>query len=48
MRNFEFLLRERLGEPTPVIQVLLGPRQVGKTTGILRIFESWPGEKNLC
>lgn len=46
MRNFESLLRERLAEPTPLIQVLLGPRQVGKTTGILRIFDSWPGKKH--
>jgi predicted AAA+ superfamily ATPase len=46
MRNFESLLRERLAEPTPVIQILLGPRQVGKTTGILKIFESWPGTKH--
>ncbi|NBO38575.1 ATP-binding protein, partial [bacterium] len=46
MRNFETELRGRLAEPSPLIQVLLGPRQVGKTTGILRIFESWLGKKH--
>ena len=35
------LLVERLKEESPLIQVLLGPRQVGKTTGILNVIEHW-------
>jgi uncharacterized protein len=33
-RRFVEVLEDRLKEPTPLIQVLLGPRQVGKTTGV--------------
>lgn len=33
-RPFVRTLIERLHEPKPLIQVLLGPRQVGKTTGV--------------
>ncbi|MCC7309606.1 MAG: ATP-binding protein [Acidobacteria bacterium] len=32
-------LRERLEKEGPFIQVLLGPRQVGKTTSVLRLIE---------
>ncbi|MFN0118850.1 MAG: ATP-binding protein [Elusimicrobiota bacterium] len=33
-REFVSILESRLKEPSPLIQVILGPRQVGKTTGI--------------
>jgi predicted AAA+ superfamily ATPase len=33
-RSFVTLLEGRLAEPRPLIQVILGPRQVGKTTGV--------------
>lgn len=35
-RSFSSLLSERLKEASPLIQVVIGPRQVGKTTGILQ------------
>lgn len=43
-RNKVGLLSKRLGEETPFIQVLLGPRQVGKTTAVHQILKSWRGE----
>lgn len=36
-------LTEHLRTPNPPIQVILGPRQVGKTTAILAYLEEWPG-----
>lgn len=33
-RNIQLLLEKRLMEPNPLIQVVIGPRQVGKTTAI--------------
>lgn len=39
-RSFVKVLEERLKEPSPLIQVILGPRQVGKTTGVLSIANS--------
>lgn len=44
-RDFENILRARLREEHPLIQVILGPRQVGKTTGARAIFEAWSGPK---
>ncbi|MFN8943587.1 MAG: ATP-binding protein, partial [Pseudobdellovibrionaceae bacterium] len=37
-REFERKIRARLKEKSPLIQVLIGPRQVGKTTAIKQIF----------
>lgn len=37
-RKFKFVIEARLQEPNPLIQVLIGPRQVGKTTAIKQIF----------
>ncbi len=41
-RPFVTQLRKRLEEATQRIQVLVGPRQVGKTTGIRQMLWSWP------
>ncbi len=37
-RPFKKLIESRLREKAPLIQVLIGPRQVGKTTAIQQIF----------
>ncbi len=37
------ILRQRLEESSPLIQVLLGPRQVGKTTAALQLLNKWEG-----
>jgi uncharacterized protein len=37
-RPFVERLRQRLREPSPLIQVLVGPRQVGKTTGVRQLL----------
>jgi predicted AAA+ superfamily ATPase len=42
-RNFTSLLEERLQEDLNFIQVVSGPRQVGKTTGLQQIVGSWQG-----
>jgi len=42
-RAFVTLLERRLSTPTPLIQVLTGPRQVGKTTGMRQLLARWPG-----
>ncbi len=39
------IISERLQEQAPLIQVLLGPRQVGKTTTAKVIFDAWTGPK---
>lgn len=38
------VLSRRLTPPAPFIQVLLGPRQVGKTTAVHQVLEAWDGE----
>ena len=43
--RFQSILSERLVEKTPLIQILVGPRQVGKTTAAKAIFERWKGPK---
>jgi len=42
-RKFTTILQERLAEELNFIQVVLGPRQVGKTTGLQQIVAQWPG-----
>ena len=37
-RAFKSVIEARLAEKSPLIQVLVGPRQVGKTTAIRQIF----------
>ncbi len=34
-------LHKRFQEPSPLIQVIIGPRQVGKTTGVLQFLETY-------
>ncbi len=41
LRDFTLILKKRLAEPLNFIQVVLGPRQVGKTTGLEQIIGSW-------
>lgn len=45
IRNFQNELQKRLEEKTSLIQVLIGPRQVGKTTAAQNIYEKWAGPK---
>lgn len=51
-RQFETVLKKRLKEPVNQIQAVIGPRQVGKTTGVLNVLENHfrPNEYNyvLC
>jgi len=42
-RPFVARLQARLSESAPLIQVLVGPRQVGKTTGMRQLLARWPG-----
>ena len=37
-------LRKNLARPAHVLQILLGPRQVGKTTAIHKFLEEWSGK----
>jgi len=34
------ILKERLSAKTPLIQVIQGPRQVGKTTALIQVYQS--------
>lgn len=45
IRDFVKTLNERFQTSYPLIQVVLGPRQVGKTFGVQQVLEEWPGEK---
>ncbi len=40
-RDFIKTLRERLGEPHPLMQFVVGPRQVGKTTGLESFLKTY-------
>ena len=42
-RAFVSRLAQRLAAPEPLIQVLIGPRQVGKTTGLRQLLRDWSG-----
>src|SRR5262245_54141658 len=44
-RDFESTLSSRIREPLNFMQVVLGPRQVGKTTGVRHVFDAWNGNK---
>jgi predicted AAA+ superfamily ATPase len=43
--EFAAFVERRLSEPFPLIQVLLGPRQVGKTTVAKEVFDKFQGSK---
>ena len=42
IRSFTKTLHERLSHFVPLIQVVVGPRQVGKSTGVLSILKQFP------
>ncbi len=42
-RDFSDELLSRLNQGAPFLQVVMGPRQVGKTTGVLALQEKWKG-----
>lgn len=42
-RDFTKVIESRLTESSRFIQVVVGPRQVGKTTGLQQISKSWNG-----
>jgi len=42
-RPFVARLQARLSAPAPLVQVLVGPRQVGKTTGMRQLLARWQG-----
>lgn len=44
-REFQKVLSKRLAEPAPLIQILLGARQVGKTIAAKAIYAEWQGAK---
>lgn len=44
-RKYEDVLESRLSEKNPLIQVLVGPRQVGKSTAAASIASRWDGER---
>jgi len=43
--DFIELLQARSQEKKPLLQVILGPRQVGKTTAAEKLFNEWHGSK---
>lgn len=45
-RTFQHIIEERLSSFTPLIQIVCGPRQVGKTTAVKQFIEKNP-EKSL-
>lgn len=47
LREYTNVLLSRLAEKAPLIQVLVGPRQVGKSTAAQQILEQWAGPKLL-
>jgi len=42
-RSLVSLLRRRLAKGPSWIQIVVGPRQVGKTTAVEQVLERWPG-----
>lgn len=47
-RDFQSVLELRLAEQLNFIQVVLGPRQVGKTTGVRQVFDAFGGPKHFA
>lgn len=46
-REFTDILNKRLSENLNFIQVVIGPRQVGKTTGLKQIVSEWSGQTHM-
>lgn len=42
IRSFVYKLKDRISEPSPLIQIVMGPRQVGKTTGVTQLLSMIP------
>lgn len=42
IRKFVEIVEQRLNESQPLIQIIIGPRQVGKTTGIKQLLTRFP------
>lgn len=47
-RKFTFELERRLSAEYPLIQIILGPRQVGKTTGIQQVLKHYDDPYLFC
>jgi predicted AAA+ superfamily ATPase len=47
-RFFVSELLRRWSKPTALMQVVLGPRQVGKTTGLQQVADAWKGPKHFA
>lgn len=45
-RYYQKVLLDRLNAKSPLIQILIGARQVGKSTAAQTIFDSWEGPKH--
>ncbi len=45
-RRFVEILRQRIQGNSPLIQVVLGPRQVGKTTGVKQLISQYTGKSH--
>ncbi|MDO9080334.1 MAG: AAA family ATPase, partial [Desulfuromonadales bacterium] len=45
-RPFVAQLERRLCGEAPLVQVLIGPRQVGKTTGMRQLLARYPGNSH--
>ena len=43
--NIKSKIVKNIQDPNPLLQALIGPRQVGKTTLAKSIYEDWPYEK---
>lgn len=47
-RDFVGKLKLRLNDWPKLLQIVLGPRQVGKTTGVKQLFNEWSGYKHMA
>lgn len=47
-RDFSRTLEVRLLNWPKLLQIVIGPRQVGKTTGVKQVFEQWQGPKHFA
>jgi predicted AAA+ superfamily ATPase len=47
-RDFTAILESRLHNWSRTIQIVIGPRQVGKTTGVRHVFDNWQGPKHFA